>query len=99
MTKCNRKRIPLKVLCYFPLKPRLQRLFMSPKTATEMTWHNDKRNKDGVIRHPVDSKAWKHFDELNWNFASDPRNVHLGPVSDGFSTPSPIYVLLITFRL
>ena len=85
MTKCNGKRIPLKVIRYFPLKPRLQRLFMSSKIATDMTWHNDKRNKDGVMRHPADSKAWKHFDELNGNFSSDPHNVRLGLVFNGFN--------------
>jgi len=37
MTKSNGKRIPLKVLRYLLLKPRLQHLFMSSKTATDMT--------------------------------------------------------------
>ena len=84
MKKSNGKRVPLKVLRYFPLKPRLQRLFMSSKIASDMTWHNDKRVKDGVMRHPADSKAWKHFDEFHESFASKLRNVTLGLVSDGF---------------
>ena len=58
---------------------------MSSKAATDMTWHNDQRKKDGLIRHPADSKAWKHFDELNRNFALNPCNVRLGLVSDGFN--------------
>ena len=33
------KKIPQKVLRYFPLKPRLQRLFMSKKIAEDMRWH------------------------------------------------------------
>ena len=35
----EKKKDPPKVLRYFPLKPRLQRLFMSSKTATHMRWH------------------------------------------------------------
>ena len=35
----KRKKIPAKVLRYFPLQPRLQRLFMSSKTAEQMKWH------------------------------------------------------------
>jgi len=30
----GKKKLPVKVLRYFPLKPRLQRLFMSPKIAS-----------------------------------------------------------------
>ncbi|KAG8364814.1 hypothetical protein BUALT_Bualt18G0037800 [Buddleja alternifolia] len=33
------KKIPAKVLRYFPLKARLQRLFMSSKTSSFMRWH------------------------------------------------------------
>ncbi|XP_049381430.1 uncharacterized protein LOC125846002 [Solanum stenotomum] len=65
-------------------KPRLQRLFMSTKTSTLMTWHKDERVDDGIMRHPADSMAWKSFDELHPSFALDPRNVRLGLASDGF---------------
>ncbi|XP_021764702.1 uncharacterized protein LOC110729281 [Chenopodium quinoa] len=46
-----------KVLRYFPLTLRLQRLFMSSKTANEMRWHSDKREDEGVLKHPADSEA------------------------------------------
>ena len=82
--KANGKRVPLKVLRYFPLKPRLQCLFMFSGTASKVTGHSDKRVKDGVKRDSTDSVAWKHFDELHECFASDPRNARLGLVSDGF---------------
>ncbi|XP_057992372.1 uncharacterized protein LOC110654321 [Hevea brasiliensis] len=82
--KTNGKRIPKKILRYFPLKPRLQRLFMSTKTASLMRWHKDKRVDDGVMRHPADSMAWISFDKLHPNFASDSRNARLGLASDGF---------------
>ncbi|XP_048502755.2 uncharacterized protein LOC125498568 [Beta vulgaris subsp. vulgaris] len=81
----NRNRSCPKVLRYFPLKPRLQRLFMSSKTSNDMRWHFDKREDDGVLKHPADSEAWKHFDKEHTMFASDSRNVRLGLASDGFN--------------
>ena len=79
------KKIPYKILRYFPIIPRLQRLFMTPSIAEDMRWHKDKRVNDGVLRHPADSKEWKQFDELHVSFASDPHNVRLGLASDGFN--------------
>ncbi|KAH0676205.1 hypothetical protein KY285_024006 [Solanum tuberosum] len=51
------KKIASKCLCYFPLKSRLQRLFMSTKTSCLMTWHEDERTNDGIMRYPADSMA------------------------------------------
>ncbi|GMJ12295.1 hypothetical protein HRI_004898700 [Hibiscus trionum] len=76
---------PVKILRYFPLIPRLQRLFMSSKTAESMRWHHDGRTNDGFLRHPADSLAWKSFDQKFLNFAGDSRNVRLGLASDGFN--------------
>nr|XP_016451210.1 PREDICTED: uncharacterized protein LOC107775916 [Nicotiana tabacum]XP_016451216.1 PREDICTED: uncharacterized protein LOC107775916 [Nicotiana tabacum]XP_016451223.1 PREDICTED: uncharacterized protein LOC107775916 [Nicotiana tabacum] len=53
----NGKKIASNILRYFPLKPRLQRLYMSAKTSSLMTWHHDKRVDDGTMRHPADSMA------------------------------------------
>nr|XP_048322184.1 uncharacterized protein LOC125419751 [Ziziphus jujuba var. spinosa] len=80
------KRIPQKVLRYFPITPRLQRLFTSRHIAIDMRWHKEKRpNTNGVLRHPADGEAWKHFDEQYLIFAMDPRNVQLGATTDGFN--------------
>jgi hypothetical protein len=79
------KRKPFKVLRWFPLIPRLQRLFMSQHTVTHMKWHAVERTKDGVLRHPADGEAWKSFDARYPNFAKDPCNVRLGLSSDGFN--------------
>lgn len=84
-TKGVRKKIPMKILRYFPLKPRLQRLYMSSKIASDMTWHEEDRINDGLLRHPADSQAWKKLDELYPSFALEPRNVRLGLASDGFN--------------
>ncbi|XP_042954724.1 uncharacterized protein LOC122291124 [Carya illinoinensis] len=82
----KKRRIPQKVLRHFPLKPRLQRLFMSQKTAADMRWHKDQRViQQGILSHPADSEVWTTFDQEHAWFAEDPRNVRLGLASDGFN--------------
>ncbi|WVZ75536.1 hypothetical protein U9M48_023579 [Paspalum notatum var. saurae] len=78
------KKIAEKTMRYFPIKKRLQRLYVCRKTASSCTWHKHARVDDGVMRHPADSKAWKHFDEIHPLFASEPRNVRLCLAGDGF---------------
>ncbi|XP_061999523.1 uncharacterized protein LOC133716896 [Rosa rugosa] len=79
------KKKPTKILRYFPLGPRLQRLYMSRHTAESMAWHSDKRPKDGQLRHPADSPAWAKLDDKYPNFGHEYRNVRLGLASDGFN--------------
>ena len=51
-----------------------------------MRWHKEKRpNKEGVLMHPADGEAWKHFDEKFPIFAAESRNVRLGLATDGFN--------------
>ncbi|KAH1055162.1 hypothetical protein J1N35_033227 [Gossypium stocksii] len=91
------RRKPNKILLYFPLIPRLQRLFMSSKTAESMTWHHDQRTDDGLLRHPADSLAWKSFDIKFPSFTSDLRSVRLGLASDGFNPYKIISTLYSTW--
>jgi hypothetical protein len=78
--------VPVKVLRYLPLKPRLQRLYLSQKTAKYMRWHKEGiRNNTGCMSHPSDGTAWKALDHYDPSFASDPRNVHVGLATDGFT--------------
>uniref|UniRef100_A0A2N9ESG6 DUF4216 domain-containing protein n=1 Tax=Fagus sylvatica TaxID=28930 RepID=A0A2N9ESG6_FAGSY len=81
----KRKKKGAKILWWFPLKPRLQRLFMSSKITAYMKWHAEGRTEDGLMRHPADSQAWKMFNSQHVEFSSDPRNVRLGLSSDGFN--------------
>ena len=81
----KKKKIPTKVLRYFPLKPRLQRLYMSSKTAFLMKWHVDGHMEGEMMRHPVASLAWKNFDSVHSSFALEPRNFRLGLANDGFN--------------
>ena len=78
-------KVPRKVLRYFPIKKRLQRLFMCSKTAALTRWHDEERTKDGLSRHPADSAQWKYFDELHEAFAKDCRHFRLGYGADGFN--------------
>ncbi|XP_065857963.1 uncharacterized protein [Euphorbia lathyris] len=101
-----KKKKPAKVLRYFPLIPRLKRLYMSSKTASSMRWHMEGRNKDGKLRHPADALAWKEFDKRFPEFVADPRSVRLGLASDGFNpfrTMSTTYstwpVVLLPYNL
>ncbi|XP_074355916.1 uncharacterized protein LOC141695577 [Apium graveolens] len=77
--------IPVKVLWYFPLLPRLRNLFNSSKTEKDLTWHHTERVKDTKIRHLTGSKTWKGVDEKWPKFASDSRNLQIALSSDGFN--------------
>lgn len=84
--KTKKKKVPNKVLRYFPLTPRLQRMYNSQHTAKWMTWHATGKSKEnGKMNHPVDGKAWKFFDIIHHEFAKEPRNVRLGLAADGFN--------------
>ncbi|CAM8982469.1 unnamed protein product [Rhodiola kirilowii] len=80
-------KVPNKVFRYFPITPRLQRLYMSPYIAEEMRWHAEKRGKDGDndLIHPKDGEAWENFDKEFLEFAHEIRNVRIGLSTDGFN--------------
>ncbi|CAL1388583.1 unnamed protein product [Linum trigynum] len=71
----KRDEVAIKKARYFPIKGRLQRLFMMKSIAKDMRWHNDKCVDDDVLRHSADGVSWKSFDRYHSWFASDPRNV------------------------
>ncbi|KAL6650301.1 hypothetical protein ACP70R_009226 [Stipagrostis hirtigluma subsp. patula] len=84
--KGKTRRIPRKVLRYFPLIPRLQRLFMNKEIASDLRYHSEKRVvEENVLRHPADGEAWKHLDRLYPWLAQDPRHLRLGLATDGFN--------------
>ena len=84
-TRAQGKKIPHKVLCYFPLTPRLRRLYMSGQRAKDMRWYIDKRVDDGIMRHLADSEEWKEFDLQHPDFSLKRRNVRLGLATNGFN--------------
>ncbi|XP_074369131.1 uncharacterized protein LOC141710015 [Apium graveolens] len=78
-------KVAAKVMRYFPLKPRLQRMFLCKDFSKLMLWHAVDRKKDRKLRHPADGEAWKMMDVAYPQFSSDNRNVRLGLASDGFN--------------
>lgn len=79
------KVLALKSMHYLPITPRLKRLYASENSARHMRWHYEHQQVEGVLEHPSDAEAWKHFDQKYPEFASESRNVRLGLCSDGFT--------------
>jgi hypothetical protein len=75
--------LPMKVFHHFPIIPRLEQLFKTPTMFELMLWHPQNSSSDGLVKHPCNSKAWKHIQQKFPDFVVDPRNVHLGFVVDG----------------
>ncbi|KAF7132507.1 hypothetical protein RHSIM_Rhsim09G0076000 [Rhododendron simsii] len=83
---CTRgKKIGRKILRYFPLTPRLKRLFMSRAIAKAMRWHMNNPTDGEESGHPAHSDEWKEFDVKHPEFACEARNVRLGIATDGFN--------------
>jgi hypothetical protein len=76
-------KVPMKVLHYFPIKKRLQRLFLSSKIASLTRWHDEGRKKDVLLRHPADSPLQKKFDKMHPKISRDSRNICLAFSTDG----------------
>ncbi|XP_030940041.1 uncharacterized protein LOC115964965 [Quercus lobata] len=100
------KKKAAKILRWFPLKPRLQRLFLSPDLASSMKWHVNGRTDNRAMRHPIDLDARKMFDTTHLQFSYEPRNVRLGLAADWFnpfgimsSTHSTWPVMLVPYNL
>ncbi|XP_004298406.1 PREDICTED: uncharacterized protein LOC101297241 [Fragaria vesca subsp. vesca] len=79
------KGVPAKVLRYFPIIPRIQRMFLSASNSELLTWHSTHHSQDGMMRHPVDSIQWRTVDQKWPSFASEPRNLRFGLAADGFN--------------
>nr|GEV32213.1 hypothetical protein [Tanacetum cinerariifolium] len=74
MLEGGRNNVPNLVLTYFPIAPRLQRMYMSQKMSKEMTWHHDHKTDSNKMVHPRNGKAWKHFDSTHPMFSKEIRN-------------------------
>ncbi|CAA7056517.1 unnamed protein product, partial [Microthlaspi erraticum] len=81
----EKKGVPQKVLRYFPIIPRLKRMFRSEEMAKDLRWHYSNKSDDGKLRHPVDSVTWDQMNERYPAFAAEERNVRLGLSTDGFN--------------
>ena len=50
---------PVKVVWYFPIAPRVHRLFACAKSAKLLRWYGEERKKDTMMRHPTDGHDWR----------------------------------------
>ena len=80
-------------------------MIQSLQTAENLTWHENKRIRDGKLHHLANSLAWQLIDKKWPNFAQELRNLRLALSSDeinSHSTFSMTYsywpVTLITFN-
>ena len=73
--KKNTKNVPSKVMWYFPLIPRFQRMFSSPEIARDLTSHAQGRVNNGTLTHPRDSPSWKLVDDTWKEFGKESRNL------------------------
>ncbi|KAL0408293.1 UNVERIFIED_CONTAM: hypothetical protein Sradi_1763700 [Sesamum radiatum] len=62
-----------------------ERLYASNTTIEHMSWHATHETESGVMCHPSDAEAWKHFNETHPYFALEPRNVRLDFYADAFA--------------
>ena len=91
MGEKSQTKIPINVLRYMPIIPRLQRLFMIEETARQMTWHKTGKRTELdadwnlMMVHTSDGAAWKHFDALHDEKVADPRNPRVDISMDGFN--------------
>ncbi|KAL0540929.1 hypothetical protein IC582_020954 [Cucumis melo] len=81
----KKKKIPAKIMWYFPPIPRFQRMFRSVECAKNLTWHATEREIDDKLRHPADSPTWKLVDTMWPNFSYEPRNLRLALSADGIN--------------
>jgi len=72
---------------------------MSSWIVEHMTWHQSHDVVDGVIVHPSDGKAWKHFNSVYPHFSAKSRNVHLRLCTNGFIILDHLLLLILVGRL
>jgi len=70
---------------YFPIIPRLKRLFRNKANAKLMRWHKEDRKEDEMLRHPADGAQWRSIDRTFPDFESEARNIRFGLSTDGFN--------------
>nr|ABB46929.2 transposon protein, putative, CACTA, En/Spm sub-class [Oryza sativa Japonica Group] len=81
----TKKRIPAKMMWYFPIIPWLRRLFRNKGNTRMMRWHAEERQQDRMLRHPADGSLWQNIDRKFKDFGKDARNIRFGLSTDGMN--------------
>jgi hypothetical protein len=74
---------PVKVVWYFPIAPRVDRLFATAKLAKLLRWHGEECKKDTMMRHLTDGKDWRTIN--NKNNGGEVRHLWFGLSIDGMN--------------
>ncbi|CAL2246936.1 unnamed protein product [Prunus armeniaca] len=83
--KMKKQGVPAKVLRYFPIIPRLKRMFGMAEIAEQLRWDHTNKSHDSKMTHPVDSIACETINRKWDSFNSDPRNIRFGLATNGFN--------------
>ena len=80
--------IPAKIIRWFPLIPRLSRMWRSTTISKLLKYHTDNLNKDRTIMKSVaNSPAWKHVKtHVDPSFLLESRNMRFGLTLDGINS-------------
>ena len=61
-------------------------MFHTPAISELLLWHAKSISIEGLLRHPCDSKTWRHVHEVvDCSFGNDDCNIHLGLPADGMN--------------
>ena len=80
-----KKRVPAKLVWYFPIIPRLKCFFKNKDNAKLMRWHKEDLKEDHMIKHPADGSQWRNLNRQYIQFDNDPRNIRFGLSADGMN--------------
>jgi hypothetical protein len=80
-----RKKIPAKIMWYFPIIPRLKRLFRNWAHPKLMQWHKEEHKLDQMLRHPAYGSQWRNVDREFLDFDNNARNIRLCLSMDGMN--------------
>jgi hypothetical protein len=89
--KVGNKKVPRKVVWYFPITPRVQRSFVDPKVAKLMQWHAESQKPEAdpemgyMLTHPSDAEQWQTLDIAFPRFGGGASNIRLGMSTDGLN--------------
>ena len=80
--------IPTRVLRYFSVIKRLQRMFRCPELARHLRWHRTNHSADRKMRLVVDSEQWGFIENNFPVFSREDRNIRMGLALDGVNPHS-----------
>jgi hypothetical protein len=75
--------VPISVLRYFPIIPRLQRMFKCPEVAKLMEYYSSAASRTSGMKSIVDSYQWKEINRLYPEFARVSTNIRLALIANG----------------